>query len=750
MTFQQRFIKPLPTSDLGTPLDEKEFAAIIDDAINQPPWRTTADKEMDYAAGNQLSTELMERLKRIGIPPAKENMIGQTMRAVCGYEAKTRTDWRVTPNGDPEGQDVADALNFRLNQAERLSRADWAMSQAFLPQVGVGLGWVEVYKSQNPFEFKYKCRYVNRNEVHWDMSSSDADIDPALPESQWLFREKFVKRQVLERTFPQKAEQIQRLRDTYGMGGYGAGLVEGGVSTGLMSSMDAARAMSRKEQAWYRPESDMAAVMELWYRRWVTVMVLTLRNGRAVEFDEANEGHRTALMSGFGELTRATIPRMRRSFWMGPVPLHDEPSPHPHPYFGFVPFFGYREDSTGVPYGLIRDMIFPQDNLNSTIAKLRWGMASVRTERTKGAVAMTDAQLRQQIARPDADIILNADHMAQPGARFEVTRDFQLNAQQFQLMDDSRRALERVSPSSAAFQGRQGTATSGLQEQTQVEQSETGLATLMDNFKASRTLVGQMLAAMIVDDMGHEEQTIIIEGDTLNPPRTVVLNKPEIDPETGLQYLSNDVQRTLTQVALEDVPSSSSFRAQQLNVLSEACKSLPPDIQKVVLPFLIDLMDLPRKKQVVEAIQAAGGQADPEAIKKQVEHDLMYDLKQREIELKERKGEAEIRATMAQAVQTGVQAAFSAMQAGAQVATMPQIAPIADVVMQGAGYQRPNPMGDDPNFPAPAGVPVPAAGEGAPLVHQNTSPTFPPVPSHGASPMTGIETASPADNLPPG
>ncbi len=30
---------------------------------------------------------------------------------------------------------------------------------------------------------------------------------------------------------------------------------------------------------------------------------------------------------------------------------------------------------------------------------------------------------------------------------------------------------------------------------------------------------------------------------------------------------------------------------------------------------------------------------------------------------------------------------------------MPQIAPIADVVMQGAGYQRPNPMGDDPNFP---------------------------------------------------
>ena len=53
------------------------------------------------------------------------------------------------------------------------------------------------------------------------------------------------------------------------------------------------------------------------------------------------------------------------------------------------------------------------------------------------------------------------------------------------------------------------------------------------------------------------------------------------------------------EVALEDVPSSSSFRAQQLNSLSEAVKSLPPEMQQVVMPFMIDLMDLPRKKEVV-------------------------------------------------------------------------------------------------------------------------------------------------------
>lgn len=42
------------------------------------------------------------------------------------------------------------------------------------------------------------------------------------------------------------------------------------------------------------------------------------------------------------------------------------------------------------------------------------------------------------------------------------------------------------------------------------------------------------------------------------------------------------------------------------------------------------------------------------------------------------------------------------MQGGAQVAQMPMIVPIADAIMQGAGYPRPSPGGDDPNFPTPA------------------------------------------------
>ena len=126
------------------PMSMEEFAAVVRESLSQPPWRHNADKEADYADGNQLSTDLLRRMEGMGIPPAKENIIGPAIAAVCGFEAKTRTDWRVTSDGEPGGQDVADALNFRLNQAERHSKADRALSAAFRPACAVGIGWVEV------------------------------------------------------------------------------------------------------------------------------------------------------------------------------------------------------------------------------------------------------------------------------------------------------------------------------------------------------------------------------------------------------------------------------------------------------------------------------------------------------------------------------------------------------------------------------------------------------------------------------
>lgn len=733
-------------------LTRDEYAELMREIEEQPHWRSTADKEMDYADGNQLDSELLQRQRELGIPPAVEDLVGPALLSIQGYEATIRTDWRVTPNGGTGGQDVADALNYQLNQAERESHADAACSDAFRPQIAIGLGWVEVKRGSDPFKFPYRCSEVNRREIHWDFASVEKDLSDA----RWLRRQRWVIPQQIALLFPQHKDLIKAI----GRNGpswwaeQAIELSDGGSSTGLNNAWAEARGWTVQEERWYNPTSKEVCLAEVWYRRWVSVPVIKTPDGRVVEYDENNDKHNLAIASGAAQYSVAVVARMRRSYWLGPHCLHDGPSPYSHTHFPYVPFWGFREDATKVPYGYVRGMIYPQDALNSGISKLRWGMAVVRTERTKGAVAMTDAQFRRQVGRVDADIVLDADHMSKPGARFAVSRDFQLNAQHFQLINDSRSSIQRVSAVTSGFMGKEGTARSGLQEQTQVEQSNQSLARIMDNFRAGRSMVGELLLSMIVEDLGDQEKTIIIEGDAVREDRTVVINKPEKDA-AGFTYLSNDLQRTRLKVALEDVPSTASYRGQQLNAMSEAVKSLPQQYQAAMLPFMVSLMDVPFKRDVVEAIRAAGEQETPEAIEKRIQQAVQdalaksgAELKLRELAMKEGKTEAEIEKIRREAVQIGVQAAYSAMQAGAQVAQMPMIAPIADEIMKGAGYKHQ--PGDDPNFPVAdqtAAMNIKSPYIQGANVEQNTSPAFPPVPQDGASPMEGIETPTPTDNL---
>ena len=738
----------LPTGDDA--LSQHEYNQIALEIEEQPTWRRTADKEMDYADGNQLDSDLLRKQQLLGIPPAVEDLIGPALLSIQGYETKTRTDWRVTASGETGGQDIADAINFKLNQAERESKADRACSDAFRGQIGCGIGFVEVAKESDPFKFPHRCSSIHRNEIHWDMKG----IEPDLSDARWLRRQRWLAPDRVALVFPEQKELIM----TCGKHGSSwfdyAAAEDGGVSTGLQNAWNDGRAWTMQEDRWYNSSSKEICIAEVWYRRWVSIPVMKTPDGRVVEYDENNMDHNIAVGQGIAKVTYATVARVRRSYWLGSHRLHDGPTPYSHRHFPYVPFWGFREDSTNIPYGYVRGMKYAQDSLNSGNSKLRWGMSVVRVERTKGAVAMTDDQLRRQVARSDADILLDAEHMQRPGARFEVKRDYTLTDQHYKMLIDNRQAIQRVSTVTSGFMGKEGTATSGIQEQTQVEQSNQSLARVMDNFRFARSQVGELLMSMLVDEMGDQPQTIIIEGDAVKEDRAVQINKPETD-EHGFTYLSNDLQRTRLKVALEDVPSSNSYRGQQLNAMSEAVKSLPSEYQAASLPFMVSLMDVPFKRDFVQAIREVQQKQTPEQIQQQIEQGIQdglvkagHELKVRELELKERKGDSEIKNLDARSVQVGVQAAFSAMQAGSSVATNPAIAPIADEVMKGAGYTRPS-VGIDPDFPMPDAATLPQGqqGTGIPPVQTNTSPVFPPVPSDGPSAMQGIETPSTADNL---
>lgn len=754
------------------PLLLDEYTEWLREMEEEPAWRRTADKEMDYADGNQLDTDLLKAMKEQGIPPALEDRIGPTLRALQGYETAVRTDWRVTANGQPGSQDVSDALNFELNQAERKSGADKACSNAFRPQAGVGIGVVEVKRQGDPLKYQYKCSVVNRNDIRWDWNAEEENLDDA----RYLKHDKWLHASRLAAAFPGDAAAIRNLgRD--GANWWNSGMVSrlagaGGGSTGLENVWQEGRSWTVEESRWYNRDNKRLCLSAVWYRRWASVALLRTPDGRVVEYDPKNMAHNVGIAIGSSEVFRAVVAKVRLSYWIGPYKLHDGPSPYPHQHFPYAFFWGFREDRTRVPYGYVRGLIFQQDSLNSGTALMRWGMAAYRVERTEGVLDMSDAMFRKQVGRRNADIKLKSEGLNKPGARFEIKRDVQLTEQQHQLMNNCRSVFEQISAAPAAFTGQNGTANSGLQERTQLEQANQSLGTIMDNFRDGRRMIGEMLLSLIIQDLGEKEKTVIIEGDAVKADRTVVLNRLETD-EGGYTYLSNDVQRTLLQVQLEEVPSTAGYRSQQLYAFQEVIKTMPQNFQQAVFPYMVALMDSPYKREIVEALRAVGAQETPEQVEQRIKQTVQdalvkagNDLKARELDIKERMSEAQIKDIVAAAVLKGVQAAFSAMQGGVQVTEMPMIAPIADAIMAGAGYQKPNPIGDNPNFPTP---PIPQGAASEPVaeealdakgpgaegpadqamdVRQNTSPGFPPVPQGPETGMRGMETPTPEDNLP--
>ncbi|PPC98360.1 MAG: hypothetical protein CTY35_05410 [Methylotenera sp.] len=618
-----------PQTDDHNGLSSTQFVNFFNEISMQPPWRSRADREMDYYDGNQLNSEVLKRQQEIGMPPAIEPLIGPTIDSVLGMEAKTRTDWRVIADSETTDDELAEGLSFKLTTAERQSGADRAVSEAYASMIKVGIGWVEVSRNTDPFKFTYRCDAIHRNEIWWDFLSKKPDLSDA----RYLIRRRWTDSKIAALMFPTKKTLIEHA--VSGWSGFDVGSVDmdGGSSTGLGMSWDFERGWSIEEQEWRDTANNRVCLFEVWYRDWERVMVMKTPDGRVVEYDETNEKHLIAVASGYVKMESAIISRMRLAWYMGGHKLWDGDTPYKHNNFPYIPFWGKREDRTGVPYALIRGMMYLQDEVNARISKMQWGLSSVRTTRTKGAVAGTDEQFRQEVARPDADIILNQQEMSKQGAVFKVERDFQLDAQQAQRLADARESIKRTGGIYNAFLGDDSQAKSGVAISGLVEQSTQTLADINDNYKFSRAAVGDTLLSLIIEDMLEEgEQEIKIPGNVIKDDKTIVVNQPVVDESTGVRYLNNDIERAKLKVVLNDVPSTPTFRAQQLSALSEAFKSMPTEYQKIALPHLLTLMDIPDKKEILEAIKKAGENPSPEQIQQLIDDAVAKALLEAKIE----------------------------------------------------------------------------------------------------------------------
>jgi hypothetical protein len=703
--------------------DHVYLANVIDHIQYQPSWRAQADKEMDYDSGNQRDSATLKEMAAIGIAPIYENFIGPAMEDITGMEAKTRTDWKVLPDGDhdKEADDIALATNYKLNQAERRSGADKACTEAYASQAKVGIGFVEVCRSKNPMKFPYRCSFVHRNSCYWDWT----DLTPDFDKAEWFLRKTWTNVEIAASMFPKSRDIILSSGGGW-IDDLSVLVRDGGRSTEMAQSQEIERGWTVDEIEWRTPENNRVCLFELSRRRWEQVKFLRLENGDAVRFDKADPLHIMAVTAGT-RIENALVDQITKSFFMGPHKLGEAVSEFDR--INYVPFWGKREDGTGVPFGTVRWLIPLQDEINARISKMMWLLGSVQTERSKDFVLMTDEIFRNEIARPDADIITDASLIAQ-GGYLKINRNPELNKQQYERLIDLRETAKRISHISDAIAGQANPDNAGAMSQA-IEQSVQGLATVNDNFAYGRQQVGDLLMSMILKDIGDKESQVVVKGNMIRPDKPIVLNARVIDEE-GNERILNATSKAKLKVTLAEIPSTPSFRQMKMQELSDIIQTLPDEFKAALTPYLVNLMDLPDKEEVIGVIKGIidnkqiSEEQVTERIKQAIEEaktQWLVEQKNRELDIKERKTDAEIEKLVEETISLRLEEFYTSIQGAGQAVAMSAVVPVADQVLKSAGFRDQ----DAAPIIAPIAVAVNAPTEQvAPEVQQNTSPMFPP------------------------
>lgn len=577
---------------------------MLQDCDDQPDWRIRADLAAAYVDGKQFTPEQEAYARAQGLSDLRPtNLIARSIRAMCGQEAKSRTDVKVQADED-EFSDVCDVLNVKLKEAQRETYADMAVSQAYAGQVGPGIGWVEVAHNVDPLAYRYRVNEVHRSEMWWDWRARDLVL---LRDARWIARKRWQDLDELEAAMPQHRALLRMVSN-----GWSGFAFDNTIDEAMMRQWDGSAAAEgrwsqyQRRSEWYDSARKRVKLYEVWYR--VPAMGVMLIHGpnRYTLYNPNNQAHVQAVASGRVQVAKMLTTQVRMALFAGPHRLQDIGTTRRN--FPYIPFFAYRDDEDLSPYGVVDGMISPQDEYNSRRLRVNWMLRARQILMDSDALdlkANTLEDVAKAVMRPDLTVVLNPNRANRNANAFQILSQFQLQKEQVEVMQDAKQLLQDVPGFYGAQLGQAASGvTSGIANSLLIEQGAVAMGDLNDNYRHSRRAVFEELVDRIVEDMVYPGMQVKIGmGESR---RVVVLN--QWDPEAG--EMVNNVADAPVRVGLGDVPSTPAFRLQQQQTLGQLIQALAqtaPQAAALLAPSLVEATDLPDRKERADDIRRALG-----------------------------------------------------------------------------------------------------------------------------------------------
>ncbi len=602
-------IKPLPSDIVDTAQDRDEaeggwnltaLEAMLSNCDSQPNyWRDQADFAAGYIDGKQFTPEQEVALRAEGMKDARPtNLVGKVVRSMCGEEAKARTDVKVEADDEDE-MDVVEVLNMDMKESRRECKIDMAVSGAYAGQVGLGIGWVKIDTDPDPLNYPDRAQVVDRRCVWWDWEAKH----PLLKDARWLVYKDWVDLDELVAAMPQHRKTLQNAANGWQNFSFDTTDYDIIQVNAFEDFQRFGRYRTRTE--WWDSARRMVKMYEVWYRVPAMAVVLHLSPTRRVVFDDKNQSHINAVVSGQYEITKSLTSQVRMSLYAGPHRLQDIGTTRR--VFPFVPFFAYRDDQDKAPYGIVEGMIGPQDEYNARRIRINWLLRARQVQMDSDALdtgVNTLAQVVRTMMRPDQVVITNPNRINRNSDAVKIGNAMALEREQIDVMQDAKQLMQDVPGRYGSQLGQAASGvTSGIANSLLIEQGSISMGDLNDNYRDSRQLAHEILLDQIIARRNKPGMRVKIgRGSTR---RMVVLNTE--DQQTG--EMVNCVADAATRVALGEVPNTAGYRMQQQQQIATIIGALQgnPQAVAVLTPVFIEATDLPNRMQVADDLRRASG-----------------------------------------------------------------------------------------------------------------------------------------------
>lgn len=681
--------------------------------------------DSDFKDGLQWREEDATELRERGQAPLVYNRVKPALDWVIGTERRSRMDFKVHARKEDD-QKVAETKTSLLKYLSDINKTPMNLSLAFSDAVTAGIGWVEDGVRGDSTDEPIFSRYESWRNIWHDPLSIERDISDA----RYLFRSKYIDLDVAKAMFPSRSRTLDMAasqanvysditnEDEFLVGFYN----QRGFSDGIL--FNSGRAFT--DGAYTR--RDRVRLIECWYRSPASVQVV--RGGRfdGHAYDEGNQELLSEVEEEYASIYDAVIMQMRVCVMTEHALLMSEDSPYRHNDFPFTPIWGYRRHRDNAPYGMVRNIRDPQENLNKRMSKALHILSTNQIVAHEDATSDWDA-VREEAARPDGVILLDG----RKDAMFELRQDKQLAQQHVQLMEIDAQMIQDVSGVTDENLGKTTNAQSGRAVFARQEQGSIITVELFDNLRFGFQIQGQKQLSLIEQFM--DSSTVVrIVGEN-GSPEFLELNKPEINGETGDIDMLNDITASKADFVVDEQEYRATQRRAMFDMFGELFKSLDPETTMQLMDLMFEYSDLPGREEVVSRIRKINGQTDPDAEDdpeeqqriqaQQEEEQKRKEQEDRRIELELNKLEADVGKTQADTAKAGadvgkteadtekikadtisknVETLYQGTQVAAQIVALPETAMVADTVVGSAGYIDKDGGELYPNAPTPEPV----------------------------------------------